>query len=151
MKEDRWYFAYGSNLNLDQKEKRTGPFRSAITCMLQGYRFAFNKDDKAGGAYANLVPDDRARVYGVAYLCSREAFEKMDVNEGVHSRHYEHLQVRVEGESEQVLEAIAYVACPEITCEERKPRVSYLDRILNGARHHGLPLAYINMIESLGR
>ena len=28
MNEDVWYFAYGSNLWIDQKEKRTGAIRS---------------------------------------------------------------------------------------------------------------------------
>jgi hypothetical protein len=43
MKHDKWYFAYGSNLFIDQKEQRTGRIRQAVCCRLAEYRFAFNK------------------------------------------------------------------------------------------------------------
>ena len=53
---DVWYFAYGSNMSRDRKEKRTGLIRSARKARLPGYRLAFNKDNHSGGAYANIVP-----------------------------------------------------------------------------------------------
>ena len=53
-----WYFAYGSNLDRDQKEARTGAIREARVARLRGYRLAFNKRaSKAGRLYANIVPD----------------------------------------------------------------------------------------------
>lgn len=33
---DRWYFAYGSNLEVDRKVERTGHIRSTVRCRLPG-------------------------------------------------------------------------------------------------------------------
>ena len=41
--DDCWYFAYGSNLDVDRMQFRTGPMREARRVRLDGYRFAFNK------------------------------------------------------------------------------------------------------------
>ena len=39
--DDKWYFAYGSNLLVDQKEDRTGRIRKAIKYNLPGYKSDF--------------------------------------------------------------------------------------------------------------
>ncbi len=81
---DRWYFAYGSNLSRDQKQARTGPIRDARRCRLPGYRWVFNKRGSSKNpVFANIVQDAGHEVWGVAYLCGRSAFEKMDTYEGV--------------------------------------------------------------------
>ncbi len=36
---DSWYFAYGSNLDIDQKELRIGTIRHAEVCRLRGSDF----------------------------------------------------------------------------------------------------------------
>ena len=63
MNKDQWYFAYGSNLFINQKERRTGRIRQAVRCRLPGFRFAFNKRGNGGQVYANIVPDDAAEVW----------------------------------------------------------------------------------------
>jgi gamma-glutamylcyclotransferase len=107
---DQWYFAYGSNLLVDQKEKRTGRVRQPVRSRLKGYRFAFNKRGDIGQIYANIVPDDNAEVWGVAYLCNPEAIRSMDRYEGVASGHYERIQVVVEKDMGETAQAITYVA-----------------------------------------
>jgi gamma-glutamylcyclotransferase len=148
---DTWYFAYGSNLLVDQKEQRTRSIRSAVRCRLPAYRFAFNKrpgsDD---GAYANIVPDTSASVWGVAYLCDEAAIIALDSYEGVSDGHYRHEDVQVVTDAGDVLQALTYVAGDDFVCEQRRPRGDYLDRILVGARHHGLPEDYIEVLETLG-
>jgi cation transport regulator ChaC len=146
---DRWYFAYGSNLFVDQKVERTGSIRQAIRCRLSGFRLAFNKRGKKGQIYANIVPEDSAEVWGVAYLCNPQAFRKMDIPEGVADGHYEHLPVTVALESGEEVEAITYVAGEDFVCEEGKPESWYLDKIVKGAKYHNLPGDYIAQIETL--
>jgi hypothetical protein len=68
---DRWYFAYGSNLLVEQKELRTGAIRKSLRCRLPAHRFAFNKRAASGDVYANVIPDESATVWGVAYLCDK--------------------------------------------------------------------------------
>ena len=56
--DDKWYFAYGSNLLEDQKKERTGDIRKAIKCNLPEYKFVFNKRGSCGEIYANILHDD---------------------------------------------------------------------------------------------
>jgi gamma-glutamylcyclotransferase (GGCT)/AIG2-like uncharacterized protein YtfP len=151
MNGDQWYFAYGSNLLVDQKEKRTGRIRQAVRSRLKGYRFAFNKRGGSGQIYANIVPDDAAEVSGVVYLCNPEAIRRMDQYEGVASGHYERIQVVVEKDTGETAQAITYVAGEDFVCEPGKPTDEYLGKIVSGARHHALPEEYVKMIEALAK
>ena len=151
MNEDLWYFAYGSNLFIDQKEQRTGRIRQADLCRLPGFRFAFNKRGSNGQIYANIVPDDAAEIWGVIYLCDPKAIREMDRFEGVSSGHYERISVTVESESGEKVEAITYVAGEDFVCEAGKPSPEYLHKIVSGARHHALPEVYVAKIEKLAK
>ena len=151
MNGDQWYFAYGSNLFVDQKEERTGRIRQAIRSRLSGYRFVFNKRGGKGQIYANLVPDESAEVWGVVYLCDPEAIRGMDRYEGVASGHYERISVKVNQVTGETVEAITYVAGEDFVCEPGKPSVEYLGKIIYGARHHALPEEYVRVIEALAK
>jgi gamma-glutamylcyclotransferase len=147
---DRWYFAYGSNLSVDQKELRTGTIRSSVRCQLLGYRLAFNKRASSGGVYANVMPNKPSAVWGVAYLCDENAIAALDRCEGVSGGHYRHEGVEVVTDGGEVLHALTYVAGDDFVCAEGRPRNDYLRKILDGARHHRLPDDYIASIEALG-
>lgn len=150
MDEDQWYFAYGSNLFIEQKVDRTGPIRKAVRCRLPGFRFAFNKRGNGGQIYANIVPDKNAEVWGVVYLCNPTAIQKMDRREGVANGDYEQKLVTVEKDSGEKVEAITYIAGEDFVCKPGKPTSDYLLKIIAGARHHSLPEEYIVEIEILG-
>ncbi len=147
---DSWYFAYGSNLDPEQKESRTGRIREARRCHLPDYRFAFNKRSDGGAVYANLMPQRGARVWGVVYRCSPDALEKMDRCEGVAGGHYVRTSVRVVTDSSEALKAEAYTAGQRFVCADGIPEPSYLRRIVKGAREHQLPEEYIRTLEALG-
>jgi gamma-glutamylcyclotransferase len=151
MNGDQWYFAYGSNLFIDQKEERTGRIRRADRCRLPGFRFAFNKRGGKGQIYANIVPDDAAEVWGVVYLCNPDAIREMDRCEGVASGHYERIPVTVELKPGEKVEAITYVAGEDFVCQAGKPSPDYLHKIVSGARHHSLPEEYVSTIEGLAK
>jgi cation transport regulator ChaC len=147
--EDNWYFAYGSNLNVDQKEFRTGTIRKAVRCHLKHYRLAFNKRSGASGVAANIMPQDGQIVWGVAYLCSAEALSKMDSWEGVASGHYRRANVQVQTGDGGTLNAIAYIAEDKYVTEESRPSDEYLQKIISGAQHHAFPQEYIEAIKRL--
>lgn len=151
MSGDRWYFAYGSNLCIDQKEKRTGRIRKAVRCRLRGYRFAFTKRGSGGQVYANIVPDETSELWGVIYLCNPKAIQDMDRYEGVANGHYEQIAVMVEDDLGEAVEAITYVACKDSVCDPGRPSAAYLLKIVSGARHHCLPDEHITMIEGLAK
>jgi gamma-glutamylcyclotransferase len=88
MTRDRWYFAYGSNLLPDQKQRRTGTIREVKRCRLLGWRLAFNKRGNDGAFYANIVGHETEEVWGVIYRCNPHALSQMDDYEGVCGGHY---------------------------------------------------------------
>ncbi len=147
---DRWYFAYGSNLWSEQMERRTGPIRDARRCRLDGYRLAFDKRGSTRSpVFANIVEERDAVVWGVAYLCNDEAIEQMNRFEGLAKGHYVHANVRVVIDSGEVLDALTYVAGPGQVCDPGAPSAQYLNLILDGAAHHQLPTEYVDSIREL--
>ena len=150
MNKDIWYFAYGSNLSVDQKKDRTGMIRKKLLCRLPGYRLAFNKKSRDGKVRANIIAAGSEEVWGIAYLCDETAMTHMDEWEGVRHGHYRRQKVEVISASEQKpLDAITYVACEESICPEGEPNSEYLALILEGARENHLPSHYIGQIALL--
>jgi gamma-glutamylcyclotransferase len=145
--DDRWYFAYGSNLAIDQKEGRTGKIREARHAWLPGHRIVFNKLGSDGTGKANITPDASRVVWGVAYLCSPKALTEMDAYEGVAGGHYHRKNVQVRCESGELLEAVTYVAGEQFVRSAIPPTSEYLHRIVSGARNHGLPEDYIKEVQ----
>lgn len=145
--DDFWYFAYGSNLATDQMEQRTGEIREVRRAYLPGYRITFNKLGSDGTGKANIIPDDSHVVWGVVYLCSPEALSSMDDYEGVPGGHYERKIVQVQCDDGEVLETVTYIAGERYIQAPLSPSPDYLDRILRGAREHGLPEDFIQEIE----
>jgi len=144
-----WYFAYGSNLCVEQMARRTGPIgvgeNGPRIARLAGYRLAFNMRGDDGSLYANIArPGDG--VIGVLYRCDEAALARLDAYE----QGYDRLAVRVTLEGGEPRAAMAYVARPEHTADEGAPTAAYLGIILRGARRHGLPDAYVRSIEARG-
>jgi cation transport regulator ChaC len=148
--DDVWYFAYGSNMDCDQKCERTGTIREARVAQLQGFRLAFNKRRKSDeSVVANIMPDASSVTWGVIYRCRPDAITTLDKFEGVRQGHYSRKTVNVITRDGESIEALAYVAMMAFVCDEGIPSVEYLRHILNGAKQHGLPGGYIAAIERL--
>jgi gamma-glutamylcyclotransferase (GGCT)/AIG2-like uncharacterized protein YtfP len=147
MPNDLWYFAYGSNLDTDRKQGRTGAIRETHIAKLSGYRLAFNKRSDRYRACANLLANPTEEVHGVIYRCTPEALDEMDEHEGVASGHYRRETVQVQTIDGQTLHAITYVANSQYIIPERLPSDEYLDHILRGARAHRLSTSVIQAIE----
>ncbi len=146
---DRWYFAYGSNMSIDQKERRTGKIRESCPAVLKNHRLVFNKDDGKGSAYANIEQRTGSEVWGVIYLCNLGAFKELDRFEGVTAGHYVQEEVEVVTDKDEKVLAVAYVAGKNFVCPERQPRADYLEIILTGAYEHKLPSDYIKELSKL--
>lgn len=81
------YFAYGSNLNTEQMEKRIGTWSSSVRAYLEGYKLVFNvKSKRWGGFAANIQKSDRDKVYGVVYFLKKEQLDIMNGYEGSNSK-----------------------------------------------------------------
>jgi gamma-glutamylcyclotransferase len=151
MTGDIWYFAYGSNLSLDVKQRRTDTIRTARLARLKNYRFAFNKRGADHETYANVMPASGEVVWGVVYLCNPQAMAELDEYEGVATGDYRRESVAVETADGQQLTAVVYIAGDDFLIDRGRPTAAYLQRILTGAKEHGLPAEYIRRIEALAR
>ena len=147
MPNDVWYFAYGSNLDTDRKQDRTGLIRESHIAKLSGHRLAFNKRSDRYRACANLLVNPTEEVHGVIYRCTPEALAEMDQHEGVASGHYRRESVQVEKLDGQRVQAITYVANSQYIIPEGCPSDEYLEHILRGARAHRLSPSVIRAIE----
>ena len=151
MNSDVWYFAYGSNMDPHRKELRTGLIREAKTTRLPNYRFTFNKRGDDGSGKANIVPDEKAKVWGVIFRCTKKTLDRLDKDEGA-PKHYRRQTVSVFTDEDVEYEAITYVAQDSKIQDGLKPTSDYLKHIIDGARHyklHELDQDYITEIEKL--
>lgn len=146
---DVWYFAYGSNLWIDQKERRTSAIRTGAErpqiARLADHRIAFNKRGTNGQVYANVMACPGDEVIGVVYRCHLATVDTMSDYEGG----YDRTTVTVVIEGDSTVEAITYVATKRNVVDDARPSEEYLARILTGARQHGFPPDYIERLRRL--
>jgi cation transport regulator ChaC len=142
-----WYFAYGSNLDPATFEGRRRMRPSAAhPVRLDGFALVFDLPVGEGRrAVANLKRQAGESVHGVAYRIRAEDAERLDQSEGVHRGYYARTAVRVMAAGGQQLDAFTYLSCHGQP--GRRPSVRYLWLILQGARHHGLPEAWLRRLE----
>ena len=145
-----WYFAYGSNLDPGTFEgrRRMRP-REARVASLPDHRLVFDLpvgDGERG--VGNLLPFPGEIVFGVAYRITADEAERLDATEGV-PRAYRRCDVEIETVDGARLAAFTYLS-PHRR-EGRKPSERYLELLLRGARHHGLPAPYVRSLAELER
>jgi gamma-glutamylcyclotransferase (GGCT)/AIG2-like uncharacterized protein YtfP len=145
---DEWYFAYASNLWADQMTARTGPLvqgdEPPRVARLPDHRLVFNMQGEDGQVYANVEsPGDG--VIGVLYRCGPSTLNKLDAYE----RGYDRCRVLVTDERGVAVAAVAYVAKADRIANGKQPSANYLEKIVRGARQHGLPEAYIRAIAAI--
>jgi cation transport regulator ChaC len=81
-----WYFAYGSNLNMDQMKERVGDWQLSKRALVRNYKLVFNHHSKKWQGYtANLQPTGKLEdvVYGVVYHLTQDQLARLQAHEGV--------------------------------------------------------------------
>jgi gamma-glutamylcyclotransferase len=143
-----WYFAYGSNLWIEQMTERTGPIGQGAhaprIARLDSFRLVFNMHGNDRQVFANIMSPGEG-VLGVVYRCSSEALRKLDAYEEGYERGY----IEVVLENGEKLNAVTYFAKTTHVGDCSQPSAAYLQRILKGARQHGLSDAYIRGLEAM--
>jgi hypothetical protein len=140
------YFAYGSNMNWLQMQRRCPSARFVCTARLPGYRFAIARHSRLRDCgTANIFPQAESAVLGIVYEVSESDMSVMDSFEDGYSR-FEHSVYSFEPEP-AVLEAIVYIAPKEAGVP--LPNAEYKRLMLEGARHWRLPADYCSMLAQL--
>ncbi len=116
---------------------------------LKGYRLRFNLDGipKGKAAPANITPDPGAEVWGVLYRITLREMLRLNSTEGVPGGAYVPTWLAVEDIDGRAVEAMTYVAVGN--ADDGRPSSRYIKLLRDGARAHGLPAAWLRVLESV--
>ena len=144
----RYYFAYASNLDSSQMERRCPDAQYRSKALLTNHRLAFTHPSSTwGGGSADIVEDETSPgVWGGVYEMSASDWDRLNEAEG---KPYKRIKVTV-------LEA-GVEDCP-LECEAFKvvdptgphlPSKLYHEKIVRGALARGLPAGWIAWLRGL--
>jgi len=138
-----WYFAYGSNLNVDLMRDRVGEWRLSRRALVRNYKLVFNVYLKKWQGYtANLQATGKFEdvVYGVVYHLTHEQLAKLQAQEGVPP-----VEIRVELEDGNEI-SHAKVFMWETTSPGREPPTAYLKAMEAGLIDHGYDKPHVDKV-----
>lgn len=131
-----------------QMEERCPGATALGAARLRGRRLAFDVwSERRGGLAADIPPAPGAEVWGVLWRVTEEHAAALDVHEGVARGRYRRAPVRVERPGGGEVDAFAYVVRAPVA--EGPTTAAYLALLLEGAREHGLPAAWLRRLEAV--
>lgn len=135
----RLYFAYGSNMDPQQFRRRCPGSDFVGTGVLRGYEWYIT--DRG---VASIRPSPDGQVHGVLARLTQSDETNLDHLEGVKLDLYRREFLTVEVGNGGRVDVLVYVSNDEAF---GSPRPDYLERVVAGAQHHGLPDAAIAHIQ----
>ena len=137
-----YYFAYGSNMNLEHMRRLCGwNFTVLGAAFLKNYELG---PDIRG--YANVRPQAGKQVAGVLYEVDQQSLDALDEFEG-YPEVFSRSEVKVEGEHGQSFTAWIYVE-PVEQFGGQFIKEDYLRRVIVGAKENHLPEQWVQFLES---
>jgi len=141
-----YYFAYGSNMNWPQMQRRCPSARFVCVACLANYQFGITRHSRLRDCgTANVFLADGNEVWGTVYEVSEADLALLDGFEDGYRR--EILSVCAFENGKQPLNALVYIA--EIEKHVPLPSTEYKRLILDGAKHWNLPASYLSMLEKI--
>ncbi len=132
MSKERFYFAYGSNINLTQMEYRCPEATPLMPVMLHGYELTFR-----GGGVATVIPKEDAVTPGLLWSITPENEKSLDRYEG-YPNYYHKTDIAV---TDPETGKIYYPMMYEMDARYRDPSLpsfSYFDGIAEGYRQNNM-------------
>jgi cation transport regulator ChaC len=130
------YFAYGSNMNLDQMEFRCPAAEVVGNVRLEDYRLTFCSRNPDSGV-ATILPEQGSHVDGVLWKITPDCERSLDRYEG-YPYLYGKEVIHVKTEDGTVYESMVYTMnAPHKDCPARPSRF-YLQGILEGCVQNGI-------------
>ena len=148
---ERYYFAYGSNMNEEQMRSRGVRPLSVAVAKLPDHRIGFHGYSKTwDGAVETVVPAPGQEVWGVIYKLTFSDADTLDSWQDVHLDGtgayflFPAAVIDTEGKAHPVL-----LYKKDILGAQQKPSREYLDLIVRGALERGLPSSYIEELRRI--
>ena len=124
------YFAYGSNMDVQQMAVRCPDATVVGIAQLPGHKFLINTH-----GVATVIPAKKQDAHGVLWEVSKRDEASLDRYEGVKSGLYRKAMVRVLMKNGTEAHALIYLANDE---QPGAPCLGYLERVVAAAKYHGL-------------
>ena len=134
---ERLYFAYGSNINLDQMAHRCPNAQVVGPVVLENYKLLFRSNTRNAGV-ATIKPHKGRKVHGLLWKITPACEQALDLYEGW-PRLYEKEDVTVRDSNGQEFTVMVYVMTDRYK-EPALPSVYYYGGIETGYRQNGLPV-----------
>ncbi len=131
--EQRLYFAYGSNINLEQMKRRCPDARPIAPVMLRDYELSFR-----GSGVATIIPKRGATAHGLMWDLTPECEQALDIYEA-YPRLYGKKDVTVRDKSGSSYSVMAYIMTPGYAEQPADPPRGYFIGILEGYKQNGMP------------
>lgn len=138
---EQLYFAYGSNMDLDQMEFRCPAAVVMENVRLDGYRLAFCGKNPGCGV-ATILPEEGSHVDGVLWKITSECERSLDGYEG-YPRLYGKETIHVQNAEGKSREVMVYTMNTPYKDHLAEPSQIYLRGILRGCRQNGLPTGHV--------
>ena len=144
----RYYFAYASNLDSTQMERRCPGSSYRGKAFLQKHRLAFTHPSSTwGGGSADILEDqDTPGVWGAVYEMTADDWKRMDEAEGTAYKRIK-LTVLEAGLEDCPLDCQAYKVVDPTG--HHLPSRLYHEKIVRGALARGLPAGWIAWLRGL--
>jgi gamma-glutamylcyclotransferase (GGCT)/AIG2-like uncharacterized protein YtfP/DNA-binding XRE family transcriptional regulator len=127
---ERFYLAYGSNMNVEQMSRRCPRAAVVGVSRISDYRLCFK-----GAGFATIEPHEGEYVPVVVWKLTPNCERALDLYEGVSTGHYfkEMMRVSVAG---QEVEAMVYIM--NLEADYSTPSRGYFEAVKQGYRSFGL-------------
>lgn len=149
MTDTVYYFAYGSNMSSARLGARVSTGRSVGTGALPGHRLEFHllsRNDDSSKCDAYYTGCDEDVVHGVLFRLQASELPVLDRYEG-HGVYYGRAEVEIARPDGSLVRAYTYRALDIET--GHRPYDWYKEHVVRGALEHGLPSAYVAVLEAV--
>ena len=139
------YFAYGANMDVETLKERKVDFKTITAGKIRDARLVFHVPGGDDTGKADLMDDKRSHVHGVVYDVPEKSLAGLDVYEHIERGRYRRGEVVVQTSQGEMVCAVYRGAKFR---SGLKPSKDYLERLIRGARQHGLPDHYLKFLQS---
>ena len=141
-----YYFAYGSNMNWQQMQRRCPSSRFVCVARLPDYQFGITRHSRLRDCgTANVFPAQGEEVWGIVYEVSDADLAVLDTFEDGYRR--EMISLLPDEDRQMPLQVLVYIA--EIEPNVPRPNAEYRRLLVEGAKHWQLPSPYQTLLEAL--
>ena len=138
------YFAYGSNLNVEQMKRRCPSAEIVCNAKLMDYQIGFPRTHRNwSGGVASVLEEKHKFVEGVIYKITDEDLVKLDHMENVEGGEYFRLKKEFVNTSDEIVESWIYIA-HQMEGAPFHPSNEYIETIIKGAKTHNLSDIFID-------